>query len=66
MVFPNVSNPGKELVNLTSLDHAAPQHHFHQLEAIAVCRLGGHEGSIFNIAWSSNGSKLVSVSDDRR
>ncbi|KAL1816485.1 hypothetical protein DCAR_0520886 [Daucus carota subsp. sativus] len=65
VVFPNVSNPGKELVNLTSLDHAAPQHHFHQLEAIAVCRLGGHEGSIFNIAWSSNGSKLVSVSDDR-
>lgn len=66
MVFPNLNNPGKEAVNLTSLDHAAPQLHFHHLEAIAVCRLAGHEGSIFNIAWSSDGSKLVSVSDDRR
>lgn len=66
MVLPNPSNPGKEPVNLTSLDHEASQFHFHQLEAVAICRLGGHEGSIFNIAWSSDGSKLVSVSDDRR
>ncbi|RDX94301.1 WD repeat-containing protein 6, partial [Mucuna pruriens] len=34
-------------------------------EAIHVCKLIGHEGSIFRIAWSSCGSKLVSVSDDR-
>lgn len=37
-----------------------------QYEAIHVCKLVGHEGSIFRIAWSSCGSKLVSVSDDRR
>ncbi|PIN24561.1 hypothetical protein CDL12_02708 [Handroanthus impetiginosus] len=30
-----------------------------------ISRLVGHEGSIFRIAWSSNGMKLVSVSDDR-
>ncbi|KAK7337576.1 hypothetical protein VNO77_18158 [Canavalia gladiata] len=34
-------------------------------EAVYVCKLIGHEGSIFRIAWSSCGSKLVSVSDDR-
>ncbi|KAI6672617.1 hypothetical protein NL676_000523 [Syzygium grande] len=34
-------------------------------EAFHICRLVGHEGSIFRIAWSSDGSKLVSVSDDR-
>lgn len=34
-------------------------------EAVHVCKLIGHEGSIFRIAWSSCGSKLVSVSDDR-
>lgn len=31
-----------------------------------ISRLVGHEGSIFRIAWFSNGTKLVSVSDDRR
>ncbi|XP_014496090.1 uncharacterized protein LOC106757805 isoform X1 [Vigna radiata var. radiata] len=36
-----------------------------QFEATHVCKLIGHEGSIFRIAWSSCGSKLVSVSDDR-
>ncbi|XP_057790304.1 uncharacterized protein LOC131007161 isoform X2 [Salvia miltiorrhiza] len=30
-----------------------------------ISRLVGHEGSIFRIAWFSNGTKLVSVSDDR-
>ncbi|KAK6118147.1 hypothetical protein DH2020_048131 [Rehmannia glutinosa] len=30
-----------------------------------ISRLVGHEGSIFRIAWFSNGLKLVSVSDDR-
>ncbi|KAM0948407.1 putative transcription factor WD40-like family [Dioscorea sansibarensis] len=33
--------------------------------AIHLFRLTGHEGSIFRIAWSSDGSKLMSVSDDR-
>lgn len=37
-----------------------------QYEAVHLCKLVGHEGSIFRIAWSSCGSKLVSVSDDRR
>ncbi|KAJ4956703.1 hypothetical protein NE237_013486 [Protea cynaroides] len=36
-----------------------------QYEAICLSRLIGHEGSIFRIAWSSDGSKLMSVSDDR-
>lgn len=36
-----------------------------QYEAVLVCRLAGHEGSIFRITWSLDGSKLVSVSDDR-
>lgn len=31
-----------------------------------MLRLAGHEGSIFRIVWSFDGSKLVSVSDDRR
>ncbi|KAL5060748.1 hypothetical protein RYX36_032352 [Vicia faba] len=34
-------------------------------EAVHVCKLVGHEGSIFRIAWSCCGSKLLSVSDDR-
>ncbi|OIW17447.1 hypothetical protein TanjilG_22559 [Lupinus angustifolius] len=34
-------------------------------EAVHICKLIGHEGSIFRIAWSSCGSKLLSVSDDR-
>lgn len=41
------------------------QFHIPQYEAVPVCKLAGHEGSIFSIAWASNGSKLVSVSDDR-
>ncbi|GFP93621.1 WD repeat-containing protein 6 [Phtheirospermum japonicum] len=32
---------------------------------VLISRLVGHEGSIFRIAWFSNGLKLVSVSDDR-
>lgn len=39
--------------------------HSQQFEAVRICKLVGHEGSIFRIAWSSDGSKLVSVSDDR-
>lgn len=29
-------------------------------------KLIGHEGSIFRMSWSSDGTKLMSVSDDRR
>ncbi|XP_075524062.1 uncharacterized protein LOC142556499 isoform X1 [Primulina tabacum] len=36
-----------------------------EYEDYLITRLIGHEGSIFRIAWFSNGSKLVSVSDDR-
>ncbi|PRQ45090.1 putative transcription factor WD40-like family [Rosa chinensis] len=41
------------------------QLHNCQYEAIHISKLAGHEGSIFRISWSSDGSKLVSVSDDR-
>ncbi|OVA13542.1 WD40 repeat [Macleaya cordata] len=41
------------------------QLHGQQYEAICLSRLAGHEGSIFRIAWSSNGLNLMSVSDDR-
>ncbi|WCJ22639.1 Transducin family protein / WD-40 repeat family protein [Euphorbia peplus] len=34
-------------------------------KAVHISRLIGHEGSIFRIVWSPDGSKLVSVSDDR-
>lgn len=40
--------------------------HDQQYNAVHICRLVGHEGSIFRIVWSSCGAKLVSVSDDRR
>lgn len=40
--------------------------HYQQYKAVNIFRLKGHEGSIFRIEWSSCGSKLVSVSDDRR
>ncbi|KAF0932871.1 hypothetical protein E2562_012193 [Oryza meyeriana var. granulata] len=36
-----------------------------QYIAIHLGRLKEHEGSIFRIAWSSDGSKFMSVSDDR-
>uniref|UniRef100_A0A6N2NEC3 Uncharacterized protein n=1 Tax=Salix viminalis TaxID=40686 RepID=A0A6N2NEC3_SALVM len=41
------------------------QPRFQQHKSAHMCRLVGHEGSIFRLAWSSDGSKLVSVSDDR-
>ncbi|KAL5700386.1 hypothetical protein ACHQM5_025834 [Ranunculus cassubicifolius] len=34
-------------------------------KAIYMNRLAGHEGSIFRLSWSPDGSKLLSVSDDR-
>ncbi|CAL1398751.1 unnamed protein product [Linum trigynum] len=39
--------------------------HQQTYEASHIGKLIGHEGSIFRIAWSADGSKLVSVSDDR-
>ncbi|KAL6847615.1 hypothetical protein ACP4OV_022641 [Aristida adscensionis] len=36
-----------------------------QYMAVPLGRLKEHEGSIFRIAWSSDGSKFMSVSDDR-
>ncbi|GLJ20918.1 hypothetical protein SUGI_0381750 [Cryptomeria japonica] len=36
-----------------------------QHSSLLLNRLTGHEGSIFRIAWSHNGSTLISASDDR-
>ncbi|PON88763.1 Guanine nucleotide-binding protein, beta subunit [Trema orientale] len=41
------------------------QQRYQKYKAIHKCKLVGHEGSIFRLTWSSNGAKLVSVSDDR-
>ncbi|KAI3693829.1 hypothetical protein L1987_76782 [Smallanthus sonchifolius] len=53
----------------TCLDRPSKDSEVHvcnrQYKAVTVCRLAGHEGSIFRITWSLDGSKLVSVSDDR-
>jgi len=37
-----------------------------QYGSILLNRLAGHEGSIFRIAWSCDGLKIISASDDRR
>ncbi|KAJ0052686.1 hypothetical protein Pint_00789 [Pistacia integerrima] len=50
--------------NVSSLSKYVKLHH-QQYKAVNIFRLIGHEGSIFRIEWSSDGSKLVSVSDDR-
>uniref|UniRef100_A0A2P2JEE0 Uncharacterized protein MANES_05G010600 n=1 Tax=Rhizophora mucronata TaxID=61149 RepID=A0A2P2JEE0_RHIMU len=49
---------GNTLSNSTQLE-------LQQHKAAHISRLVGHEGSIFRMAWSSDGSILVSVSDDR-
>ncbi|KAL8150342.1 hypothetical protein V2J09_020150 [Rumex salicifolius] len=47
-------------------DHdATPQIGSQKYVANTICRLLGHQGSIFRLSWSANGSKLISVSDDR-
>ncbi|XP_060961502.1 tRNA (34-2'-O)-methyltransferase regulator trm734 [Cannabis sativa] len=46
-------------------DDGMPSSHFYNYEAVHICKLVGHEGSIFRLTWSSDGAKLVSVSDDR-
>ncbi|KAK4273317.1 hypothetical protein QN277_021743 [Acacia crassicarpa] len=56
-----VEDQDHESISFSHCCHLSNQ----QYEAVHVCKLVGHEGSIFRIAWSSCGSKLVSVSDDR-
>ncbi|XP_062084393.1 uncharacterized protein LOC133790668 isoform X2 [Humulus lupulus] len=46
-------------------DDVMSSSHSYNYEAVHICKLVGHEGSIFRLTWSSNGAKLVSVSDDR-
>ncbi|KAL3380551.1 hypothetical protein AABB24_000941 [Solanum stoloniferum] len=58
-----IGNPTKDPLNLTSYEGL--QLPYQQYEAINICKLTGHEGSIFRLAWSADGFKLVSVSDDR-
>ncbi|XP_059625527.1 uncharacterized protein LOC132268736 isoform X2 [Cornus florida] len=60
----SLRSPVEDHVNITSINNSL-QLHSQQYEAVHICRLTGHEGSIFRISWSSDGSKLVSVSDDR-
>ncbi|GAB2282116.1 hypothetical protein Dimus_016674 [Dionaea muscipula] len=50
--------------NLGSPD-TSDQYDCHQCEAAVICRLSGHQGSILSISWSTDGSRLISVSDDR-
>ncbi|XP_052189497.1 uncharacterized protein LOC127799469 isoform X2 [Diospyros lotus] len=57
----SLENPVKLISSLGKDLHLRGQ----QYETVSMCRLAGHEGSIFRIAWSHDGSKLVSVSDDR-
>lgn len=52
--------------NLILTTYEGLQLPYQQYEAINICKLIGHEGSIFRLAWSADGFKLVSVSDDRR
>ncbi|KAL7200223.1 hypothetical protein ACSBR1_032192 [Camellia fascicularis] len=58
-------SPVKDHINMISSFDKGLQVHEQQYESVHMCRLAGHEGSIFRIAWSSDGSKLISVSDDR-
>ncbi|XP_019250971.1 PREDICTED: uncharacterized protein LOC109229873 isoform X2 [Nicotiana attenuata] len=58
-----IGSPTEDLLHLTS--HEGRQLPYQQYEAVNICKLIGHEGSIFRLAWSADGFKLVSVSDDR-
>ncbi|XP_031112942.1 uncharacterized protein LOC116016710 isoform X1 [Ipomoea triloba] len=60
---PAFGSPAVDNVNLTNEkgNHLPIQPY----TAINLFRLIGHEGSIFRLAWSPDGSKIVSVSDDR-
>jgi len=46
--------------------HNERQIHGQQYVPVHVSRLTGHEGSIFRIAWSSDGLRLISASDERK
>lgn len=58
-----IGSPTEDVLHLTS--HEGRQLPCQQYEAVNICKLIGHEGSIFRLAWSADGFKLVSVSDDR-
>ncbi|KAL6968707.1 hypothetical protein U1Q18_034501 [Sarracenia purpurea var. burkii] len=58
-------SPVQDRVNPISSFDESFQLHSQQYEAVHICRLVGHEGSIFRITWSFDGSKLISASDDR-
>ncbi|PSS06262.1 WD repeat-containing protein [Actinidia chinensis var. chinensis] len=61
----SLRSPVKDHVDLISSFDKGFQVYNQQYEVVHIGRLIGHEGSIFRIAWSSDGSKLISVSDDR-
>ncbi|MBA0563008.1 hypothetical protein Golob_008020 [Gossypium lobatum] len=62
---PTSTSSVKGCMNLSSSNSNFAKCYDQQYKAVHICRLVGHEGSIFRIVWSSNGAKLVSVSDDR-
>ncbi|XVF32972.1 hypothetical protein REPUB_Repub17cG0128500 [Reevesia pubescens] len=62
---PSFTSPVKDCMNLGNSNSNFVKCNDQQYKAVHICRLVGHEGSIFRIVWSSSGSKLVSVSDDR-
>ena len=63
---PSLTNPVEDHIDQSSPFSNHVWFGCRQFEAVHLCKLAGHEGSIFRIAWSSDGSKLLSVSDDRR
>ncbi|KAI0504458.1 hypothetical protein KFK09_015410 [Dendrobium nobile] len=54
-----------EPITECTIHDKATQNGYQQFLPIYLSRLTGHEGSISRISWSIDGSKLVSVSDDR-
>ncbi|KAG1326107.1 WD repeat-containing protein 6 [Cocos nucifera] len=59
------SKSAKESYNHSLLGYTKTWLPDQQYMAMHLSRLTGHEGSIFRITWSADGSKLMSVSDDR-
>ncbi|XWS76708.1 hypothetical protein CRYUN_Cryun01aG0201000 [Craigia yunnanensis] len=62
---PSFTSPVKDCMNLSNSNPDFVKCHDQEYKAVHICKLVGHEGSIFRIVWSSCGAKLVSVSDDR-
>ncbi|XP_057251305.1 uncharacterized protein LOC104894802 isoform X2 [Beta vulgaris subsp. vulgaris] len=58
------TSAGQDLVVLSFSGDVHPLNYLHY-EAEIISTLSGHQGSIFCLSWSKDGSKLVSVSDDR-